>query len=422
MAVGGAVSIANTFRGVQMLSKGTSAIRSASADSLVGKVIANESASTGRSVAELTGWKKFIPGSTANKVVTGAAHLTDLERGVSLLPEGSVARLSLENQLSMLQRGELSIHSKAGWGMMPFGLGSDVRGALPMIGHRNKPMTEWASEYGRTILKLDGRLGGGNDLVAHVASAGVNLLPGAGTMTAQELAALRTATLAEAGGALGIAKSTNPLRNLLGIMRPGATQDILKAMSGPTAAAKAMSNPMMKYGLMGVGLVGAGILGSKLMSKGQAPADAAQGQDPAAAQGNTAAGALPEQPQGANNQQLTAEQQQIIQNFLALSPADQQTILQQAQTEIQAAAQQPNLTEQQQAEIIAQAQMFDLLVQVASQTGSAPAVAAPAVNGAADAYSGSQMVDQPQFSATALPGWNDPSVAAQGYASNGIGR
>ncbi len=420
-AVGGVFSLANTFRGVQMLSKGTSAIRSASADSLVGKVIANESAATGRSVAELTGWKKFLPGSTANKIVTGAAHLTDLEHGVSLLPQGSVARQALENELGMLSRGEISIHSKAGWGIMPFGLGSDVRGALPVMGHRNKPMTAWANEYGRTVLNLDGRIGGGNSLVAHAAAAGVNLLPGAGTMSATELQALRTATLAEAGTALGITKSTNPLRNFIGMMRPGATEDVLKAIAGPSVASKALSNPFVKFGMIGLGVAGAGFFAKKIFSPGAPQTAGAQDQpaQDAAAGAQQAVGAAAQQQMPANatqqvqTGQLTAEQQQIVQNFLALSPADQQALLQQAQSEIQAAAQQPNLTEQQQADIIAQAQILDLLVQVAGQGA--------AVTGG-DAAANGQTVAGPQFNATALPGWNGQDAAAQGaMAVSGMG-
>ena len=51
-----------------------------------------------------------------------------------------------------------SIGSKAGLGMLPFGLSTDTRGAMPLFGRRNKPMVEMITQDGSSIMKLDGGL------------------------------------------------------------------------------------------------------------------------------------------------------------------------------------------------------------------------------------------------------------------------
>lgn len=420
MAVGGAVSLANTVRGVMTLSKGAQLIKAAGGEGLIGAVAAREG------VANLSGMQKLkmlLPGSQSNRAVTGIARLGELQNGLKLLPEGTMAHASLSNLLQMVEKGEVSIFSKSGFGMMPFGLGSDVRGAIPVLGHRNKAMTSWMTQNGKTVLNLDGRLLAGPELAAHAASAGVNLLP-AGVLAGTPIKALQTQVMAEAGTALGMAKSTNPLRNIMGIMRPGPVEDVLKAMANkpPSAVTMAFKNPLIKFGAMGLGAAGIAIFGKKLLMGGaEQPAEG----DAAAQQGQAGATQLtpeqqkqfdamtPEQQQAFLQQSMqnvdqamqNPDMNQMVQKFQAMTPQEQQTLLQQATQEVQVASQQPNLTAQQQADLQQQTQMINILAQVAQggQVAGGAATAQPGMQTTAPAGTQTQGASTPGVNRSAIP-------------------
>jgi hypothetical protein len=318
-----------------------------------------------------------IPWSKTNASVSAISRLNgDLEKGLAGLKPGENGGLEAllagkegatpgtkdlaELVLNKWKAGEIEVHSRTGFGMLPFGLSSKVRGAIPMVGDRSKPMFEWSFKNGKAVLELDGRLTG-KTLAAHFAAAGTKLLPNealqamgipaselvGATAKGSKLAALQTSVLGLAGKemvdshVLDLTTNMSGPGKLWGMWRPGASDDVVKAMtnlgkdtSGKTGLmAKFAGLPKgAQFGIGAAALAGVGYLGYKqfFAPKDPAPtadqqAGQAQGGGKDAQQGQAPAGPSDAQAGGqqAQGSELSQDDVAVLQQF-AQMPLDQQ--------------------------------------------------------------------------------------------------
>jgi hypothetical protein len=418
MAVGGAVSLFNTVKGVMTVNKGIGLIKN-------GGMPAEIAAHQGVELNQLTGLRQlaaYVPGTTANNVVTGVTQYDSLVQNVAKLEAGSMPRVLGDKMIKAWETGDATVGKPTGIGNIMFGLGDRSRGSVPMIGHRNAPMVELAFKDGRTAFTLnpvaegaaatplmvgksihllnDSEMSGlVKEFAADVAAKGMNVndvLAQAAKVGKSQVDVLENwvagntaRQLVDAGAITN--RFGNPLLNqAYAFLRPGALEDSLSAAASPifspSTASSIMSNPWFKRLLIGAGVGGGYYFFFKKPQDDAAKAAAEQGADAQAADGTTAP--VAGQDAGtAGAGTVPPEVQQMLAQFSAMTPDQQANFIQTNTTQLQQAAQDPNLTAEQQAQIEQGFQVLQFLV-AAVNSGGGPSGAGSA--GAGSAVAGQQ--------------------------------
>lgn len=431
-AVGGGFTIYNNIKGAMHVAAGHAAVRAGGDAFTIAQREGLDQLSLGRKA-----WS-FVPGTKLNQQFGFFAGMDDIKAGIAAMTPGSLPQQIAQSNYNKIVSGEVlawrDSASKFMAGPIP-GYQPNSRGII--MGHimGNKGAIQVQTHGSRPTIHFDGRTTG-KVAAAHLATLvelvddvpGANgvranlrteLFAGRNSLDPKILKTVRAEMLGQAGQQLldaekvlkgsGIARPTG-IQAIMAKIRPGAVMDAIVAADnlakGPSFLDKTYGwKAIPKLGRIGIGVGVVGTAGYFMFAKPML--------DQLAEAKKEAAKQAEQQGQAGAGGQMSAQDQQMLQQFAALPKDKQAQIIQEMTANLQRAAQTPNLTAEQQQQLVAAQAEIQLLTQVAN--GQMPTAGAGAASGSATGGAA-----QVPAAATAPASAPSPGAAPQ-FTAQGLG-